>query len=68
MIFLFMRKRTPRTRAIIGVALLTIGVALVALTVALSTGFLIHGIILIVIGGIVLVNGLRGLRQAKAAS
>jgi drug/metabolite transporter (DMT)-like permease len=61
MIFLFLRKRTPRTRAIIGVALLTIGVALVAL----STGFLIHGIILSVIGGIVLVNGLR---QAKAAS
>jgi hypothetical protein len=67
MILLLMRRSTPRTRVIIGATLVALGVALIAETVALSTGFPVLGIIMTVNGGLVLASGIAGLRHARAA-
>jgi hypothetical protein len=67
MILLFLRRSSPRTRAITGAILMAAGMASIAVATARSTGILVHAIIVTVIGGIVLANGITGLRRARAA-
>jgi hypothetical protein len=67
MILLFLRRSSPRTRILVGAVLMATGVALVALAIARSTGIPGHAIIVTVIGGVVLANGIRGLRRAQVA-
>ena len=66
-IFLLLRRLSPRRRAILGVALMTAGLALAGVSAALSAGLLIHGIALIVIGAVMCTSAVVSARRARRA-
>ena len=67
MILLLMRRASPRIRAIAGATLVAVGVALIAQTVAVTASIPVHAIIVTMIGGILLANGIRDTRRARNA-
>ncbi|HUN32576.1 MAG TPA: hypothetical protein VMU95_11230 [Trebonia sp.] len=67
MILLLLRRSSPRARVIAGAILTAFGAAMIARTIAGSTGFPVHGIIVTVIGANLLAHGLTTRRRIRAA-
>jgi hypothetical protein len=68
MLFLFIiRRLNPRLRAIVGVSVIFVGLALLGLAVTVASWLLIHGIIASAVGIAFCIAAYRGRRKARAA-
>lgn len=66
-VLFLLRRLSPRGRAILGVALVAVGLALVGVSAALSAGLLIHGIALTLIGAGLCASALVSRKRARLA-
>jgi drug/metabolite transporter (DMT)-like permease len=64
LILLLIRRLSPRTRTITGLACLAVGVALAAVSAVLSVDLYIHAIVTIITGAILWAAGVKGQRRA----
>ena len=67
LLFLLLRRLSPRARTIVGVLVMAAGLAIAAVSEALSVGLLAHGIALFVIGAVVCANAVVNRRRAHLA-
>jgi drug/metabolite transporter (DMT)-like permease len=67
LIFLLLRRLSPRSRTIVGLVLVAAGLALVTISAAIAAGLLIHGLALFVIGGALYTSTLVSRRRAQPA-
>jgi drug/metabolite transporter (DMT)-like permease len=66
-LFLLLRKLSPRTRIIAGSAVVAAGLVLAAVAAAVASGLVIHGVALAVIGAIMWTSGMVSKRRAQPA-
>jgi drug/metabolite transporter (DMT)-like permease len=68
LLFLLLRRLSPRTATVVGVVLVAVGLALIAMSAVLSAGLLVHGIALVVVGAVVGASAVVNRRRASAAT
>jgi drug/metabolite transporter (DMT)-like permease len=68
LIFLLLRRLSPRAATITGAVLAAAGTVLVALAIAMAAGLLIHGIALVVTGAIFCTSAIVSRRRARPAA
>lgn len=65
LIFLLIRRLSPRARIITGLACLAAGAALAVVSAVLSVDLYVHAIITVIIGVILWAAGVKGQRRAQ---
>jgi hypothetical protein len=68
LLLLLLRRLSPRTATVVGVALVAAGLALIVVSVILSAGLLVHGVALVVVGAVVCASAVVNRRRASAAA
>jgi drug/metabolite transporter (DMT)-like permease len=63
-LFLLLRRLSPRTRILVGSLIVAAGVALTAVSIAVAAGLLVHGVALAVIGAVMWTSGMVAKRRA----
>jgi drug/metabolite transporter (DMT)-like permease len=67
LIFLLLRRLSPRSRIVTGLVLVAAGLALVVISAAVAAGLLIHGVGLTVIGAVLYTSAVVSRRRARLA-
>jgi drug/metabolite transporter (DMT)-like permease len=64
-LFLLLRRLSPRTRIISGSAVVAAGLVLAAVAAAVANGLLVHGVALAAIGAVMVTSGIVSQRRAQ---
>jgi hydrogenase-4 membrane subunit HyfE len=66
-LFMLLRRLSPRTRIIVGVVTAAAGLVLAAVAAAVAAGLIVHGVALAVIGAVIWISGIVAKRRARLA-
>ena len=66
-LFLLLRRLSPRTRIIAGSAVIAAGLVLAAVAAAMATGLVVHGVALAAIGAVMVTSGIVSQRRTQPA-